>query len=226
MSSKAEILRKFLHRPGILAITILCTSVWWASVDTLAQEAVPAALNMTAHSTLWSLEGPGSKTAPYLVIGMAERGEPPSYGLLRLPRDEAANPSPRDTISRPGGPVTSVNRAEKGESGPLLLSSLFAPTAGAGGPTDFPAEGTIRRQTIQSSPHQAGPKVYSLLLDDGPALGAFLYGYRLNYLPPKQWLVHNESFTNEVEEAPRPLLQFELGGWRFPVMLSGAAVSR
>ncbi len=183
MSSKAEMLRKFLHRPGILAITILCTSVWWASVDTLAQEAVPTALNMTAHSTLWS-------------------------------------------ISRPGGPVTSVNRAEKGESGPLLLSSLFAPTAGAGGPTDFPAEGTIRRQTIQSSPHQAGPKVYSLLLDDGPALGAFLYGYRLNYLPPKQWLVHNESFTNEVEEAPRPLLQFELGGWRFPVMLSGAAVSR
>lgn len=225
MSSKGEILRKSSLRRGILAIVILCTSVWWASTDTLAQEAVSAALKTTGHSTLWSLEGPESNTARHLVVGTAERGETPSYGSLRLPRDEAATPSARNTISRPVGPVTLVNRGEKGESGPLVLSSLFAPTAGVRGLTNFSAEKTIRRETIQSLPHQRGAKVYSLL-DDGPALGAFLYGYRMNYLPPKQWLANNESSTHEVGQAPRPLFQLEFGSWSLPVMLSGATVSR
>jgi hypothetical protein len=225
MSSKAELLRKVLHRPGILAITILCTSVWWMSLDTFAQEAVPAASNMAAHSSLWSLEGPVRNAAPYLVIGMAERGDPLSYGLLPFPRDEAANPSPRDKISRPAGPVTSENRDKKDESGPLLLSRLFVPIAGARGSTDILVQGIIRRQTIQNSPHQTGTKVYSLL-DDGPAPRAFLYGYRLSYLPPKQWLADNASFTHEVGQAPRPLLQLQFSNWILLVMLSGAAGSR
>jgi len=101
------------------------------------------------------------------------------------------------------------------------------PTAGVPGLTDLRAERTIwrRRQTIQSPPQGAGAKVYSLL-DGGPTLGTFLYGYRLKYLPPKQQLAHNEFFTHEVEEVPRPLLQLDFGSWSFPVMLSGAAASR
>jgi hypothetical protein len=225
MSSKAEPPRKVLHRPGILAITILCTSAWWMSVDTFAQEAVPAALNMAAHSSLWSLEGPVPSAAPYLMIGMAEGGYPRSYGPLPFPRDEASNHSSRDTISRPGGPMTFENRDKNDESGPLLLSSLLVPIAGARGPTDFPAQATMHRLTIQSSPHQTGAKVYSVL-DDGAAPRAFLYGYQLSYLAPKQRLADNQPFTHEVGQASHPLLQLEFDSWSLPMMLSGAAVSR
>jgi hypothetical protein len=69
MSSEGKILRKLSLRRWILAIIILCTTVCWAPAETLAREAAPAALNMTAHSTLWSFEGPGINNAPYLVIG-------------------------------------------------------------------------------------------------------------------------------------------------------------
>jgi hypothetical protein len=185
VSSKAKILCEFLLRGWILAIIILCTSVWWAPAETLAQEAAPAASDMTAHSTLWLLEGLRSNHAPYLVIGMADRRDTPSYGSLRNAGDEATNPSVRNTISRPVGPVVSVNRAGKGDSGPLVLSSLFEPTAGVRGPRDFHAEGTIRRQTIRDPPNQAGAKNYSLL-DDGPAFESLLCGYQANYLLSKQ----------------------------------------
>ena len=155
---------------------------------------------------------------------MADRGDTPSYGSLRIAGDEAANRSASNTIWRPASPVTSVNRAEEGESDPLVLSSLFEPTAGVRGPRDFHAEGTIRRQTMQGSPDHAGAKVYSLL-DDGPALGSFLYGYQTNYLPSKLRLANSESLTHEVAQAPRPLFELDFGSWRLPVMLSGAAVS-
>ncbi len=154
---------KFSLRQWILTIIILCTSVWWAPAETLAQEAAPAALGMTAHSNLWLLEGLGSNNAPYLVIGMADRGDTPSYGSLRIAGDEATNPSAGNTITRQGGSAASANRTEKIESGPLVLSTLFEPTASVRGLRDFHAEGTIRRQTIQGSPDHAGAKVYSLL---------------------------------------------------------------
>jgi hypothetical protein len=223
MSWKADIFRESSLRRCLLAIIILCTSVWWASADTLAQESAPTQLKMTVHPTLWSLEGPRSNTAPHLVIGMidmADRGD----SRFRLARDEAANPSPRDTISRTVGPVADVNRAEKRESGPLVLSSLFAPTAGVRGLTDFHAEGRIRRQTIQSSPNKAGATVYGLP-DDGPALGSFLYGYRMKYFLSTPGLANSESFTHEVEHYPLPLLQLKIGDWQLPVRLSSAAVS-
>jgi hypothetical protein len=202
VSSKGKVVYGPSLRRCILAIIILCTSVWWAFPDVLPQEAAPATLKMTVHSTLWSLRGTGSNTAPHQMIGMADRGDAPSYGSLRLARDEAANPSARNTISRPVGPVVSVNHAEKGESDPLVLSSLFEPTAGVRGPRDFHAEGTIRRQTIQGSSDQARAKVYSLL-DDGPALRSFLYEYQANYLPSKQWLADSESFTHEKSSSAR-----------------------
>ena len=48
MSSKGRILHKLRLRRWSLEITILCTSVWCAPVEFLAQEAAPAALNNTA----------------------------------------------------------------------------------------------------------------------------------------------------------------------------------
>jgi hypothetical protein len=210
MSSKGKILCKFsLHR-WILTITILCSSVWWAPAEALAQEAAPAALDMTAHSTLWSLEGLSSNNAPYLVIGMADRGDTPSYSSLRIAGDEAA---------------ASANRTEKIESGPLVLSSLLDRTVGVPGLTNFRAEPISARQTIQRSPDLARTKVYRLV-DDRSAPGSLLYGYQANYLSSKQWLADDESFSHEVVQAPRPLFELDFVSWRLPVMLSGAAVSR
>jgi hypothetical protein len=175
-----------------LAIIILCTSAWWTSADALAQEAAPASLKMIAQSTLWSLEGLGSNTAPHLVIGMADGGDT----SLWLARDEATNPSARNETWRTVGPAASVNTAERGESGPLVLSSFFEPTAGVRGFPDLRAEATIERHIIQNSPDQASANVYSLL-DDGPAPGPSLYGYRMKYSLSRQWLADNESFTHE-----------------------------
>jgi hypothetical protein len=225
MSSKGKILRKFSLRRWILTIFILCTSVWGVPAEILAQETAPAALGMTAHSTLWSLEGLVSDNAPYLVIGMADRGDTPSYGSLRIAGDEAPNPSAGNTITRRGGLAASAKRTETIESGPLVLSSLLDPRAGVPGLTSFRAEPVSARQTIQRSPDLAGAKVYRLL-DDRSAPGSFPYGYQANYLSSKQWLADNESFTHEVVQAPRPLFELEFGSWRLPVTLSGAAVSR
>ncbi len=120
-----------------------------------------------------------------------------SAGSPGLARDETANPSARHTISLPVGPPPSVNRAEKSESesGPLLLSSLFEPTAGVRGFTNFHAERTIRHQIIQSLPDQAGANVYSLL-DDGRALGRSLYGYRTKYFLSIQRSADSEPSTH------------------------------
>jgi hypothetical protein len=156
---------------------------------------------------------------------MAELGEPLPDGTLPPPQDEAANPSQRDTISPQLGPLTSPNHIGPEQSEPLFLSSLFTPTDGISGPADLHAEGTIRRQTIQSPSQGTGAKDFSLL-DDRTSLGMFLYGDRFKYLPPRQWLAHNEFSKREVEEAPRPLLQLDFGNWSFSVLLSAAAFSR
>ena len=206
MSSKGKILRKFSLRRWILTIIILCTNVWCAPADTRAQEAAPAALDMTAHSTLWSLERPGTNNAPYLVIGMADRGDTPSYSSLRIAEDQATNPSAGNTITRQGGPAASTNRTEKIESGPLVLSNLFDPTAGVLGLMNFRAEPVSARQTIQRSPDLAGDAKVYCLLDDRSAPGSFLYGYQANYLPSKQRLANNESFTHEVVHGTSPPL--------------------
>jgi hypothetical protein len=227
MSSKGKILSKFSLRWRILTIIILCTNVWWAPAKTLAQEAAPAAFDMTAHSTLRSLEGPGSSNAPYLVISMADRGGIPSYGLFRIAgdEDESTNPSTENTITRQGGSAVSANQTKKIQRGPLVLSSLLDSTAGVSGLTNFRAKPISARQTIQRSPDLAGAKVYRLR-DDWSANGSFLYGYQADYLLSKQRLAHNESYTDEVVQAPRPLFELEFDGWRLPVTLSGAAVSR
>jgi hypothetical protein len=219
---KGEIPRKCSFRPWILAIIILCAVVWRASADALAQDAAPTGLRITTDSTWWSSERLGLNKAPYLVIGMADRSDNLAYGWRRLASDEVMYPSTGSTIMRHVGSATSASRSEKIEYGPLVLSSLLQPSAGVRGLADFR---TGRRQTIPRSPDPAGAKIYTLL-DDGSAPGSFLYGYHTNYLPSEQWLANNESFTHEVVPAPSPLFEFEFAGWRLPVMLSGAAVSR
>jgi hypothetical protein len=230
MSSKEKVDGSSLHR-WVLTTIILCAIVWWASADALAQDAVSIELSTTARSTSWSLERPASNKVPYLVIGMADRRDALPYGSFGYVGDEATNRSVGNTITRQVGPAASANRTERIESDPLILASLLDPTAGIRGLTNFRAGPANPHQTIQRSPQRspdlAGAKGYSLL-DDRSAPGTFLYGYQANYLTSKQWLADDESFAHEIGQAPRPLMQLELGAWRLPVvlLLYRAAVSR
>jgi hypothetical protein len=195
MSSKGEMLRDLSLLRCIFAIIILCASIWSASADCLAQEATPAPLKM-ARATLWSFEGPKSSMAPHLVICMADRVDTRSYGSLRLARGEESTRFAKNTMSRPVGSVAFENRAQRRDPGLVMLSGLFAPTAGVRGVTDFYAEGTNRPQVIQRSPDQTSATVCSLL-DDAPALGSFIYQYQIQYSLSKQWLAYSGSFTHE-----------------------------
>jgi hypothetical protein len=201
----------------VLAIIILCLSV--PSADTYAQEAAPAALKMPAHPTLWLLDEARSDTTPHLLIGMADREDPRYHGLPRLARDEATNRSATDSIPGPLGSMASVNRAEEGAVGPVVLSRLFEPPTGVGVIRDFYAEDTIPSEILQSSPDRAGPKIYSLL-NDRPPFESFLYGDQMKHLLPKQLLANRELFTPGMDHAPLPLLHLGFGGWQLPIVLS------
>jgi hypothetical protein len=218
MSSKGEMIRKSSLRCCILAIIILCASVWWPSAAALAQEAALVPLKISAPSTLWSLEDPGLHTSPHLVIGMADRKGTLLDGSLRLVRDDAANPYAENTIPRPVGLTASVNRAEKAGPGPLV-SSLSKPGAeGVGGLMDFDAQGTIRRRGLRISPNQAGATAYNLL-DNGPARGSFLY-------QSKQWSTDRGSFAHGVQGAAFTLSQLNVVAWVFLEARTRTAIPR
>jgi hypothetical protein len=228
MPSKVEVRHRLSLSLCARTMILVCTSVWWASVYTRAQEATSTALRMTTDSNSWSLERPESNQAPYLVISMARLSDIPPYGSLRIAGDRATNPTAGNTKTRQLGTAASADRTKGVESGPLALSSLPDPASRIRDPRNFRAELPSPRQTIQRSPGQADAKAYSLL-DPRSAPGSFLYGYQADYLPSKQWLADNEDFTRDPGQAPRPLLQLEFGVWRLPVVLmalSGAAVSR
>jgi hypothetical protein len=226
MSSKDEVVYGSSLRRWVLAIIIILYAVvWWASANALAQDTAPPGLRVDAQSTSWSLARPGSNEGPYLVIGMTERPDTPPYGSFRIASDEATNPSAGNTILRQVGSGASASRAEKTESGPLLLSSALDPTAEVRGFSNFRAEPPNPRQTSKSSSDLAGTEIYSLV-DDRSASGPFLFGYQTNYFPSKQRVADNESLTHEIVPAARPLLQLEFGAWHLPITLSKAAVSQ
>jgi hypothetical protein len=238
MLSKGKVVYGYSLRRRTLTSIILCAVVWWSSAtgmsrtlrpvfwpDALAQDTAPTGLRVDAQSTSWSPERPRSNKVPYLVIGMTKRWDTRPYGSFGIAPDDGTNPSKGNTIMRQVGPGASVDRAEKTESGPLLLSSVLDPTAGVRGLANFREEPTSPRQTSQISPDLAGDEVYSLL-DDGSAPGSFLFGYQVNYFPSNQWIAENESFTHAIVLAPRPFLQLEFGAWHLPVALSKAALSQ
>ena len=218
MSSKGEIIPQSSLRCCILAIIILCVSVWWPSAAALAQEAAPVPLKMSAPSTLWSLEDPGLHTSPHLVIGMADRKSTLLDGSLQLVRDEAANPYAENTIPRPVNLKASVNRAEKPGPGPLE-SILSEPGAdGIRGLMDFDAQGAIRRRGLRISPNQAGATAYNLL-DKGPARGSFLY-------QSKQGSTDSDSFAHGVLGALFTLSQLNVVAWVFLAARTRTAIPR
>lgn len=209
MSSKRQIFCRSSFRPRMLAMIILCTSICWAFANVLAEEAAPAAVKVTAHFTLRPFERLEYKTAPRLEAGVVDR-------------EEDASPS-ATTISRPVEPASFRNRVEKGESRPLLLSSL-EPTAGARGSANLQRRIAIERQAIESS-SGSGSAIYSLL-SGRSAAGSFQYGYPSNRPVSKQWLAVGSSASLEPQGAPRPLFTVEVGGWRLPVVISSPVTSR
>jgi hypothetical protein len=222
MSSKVKVPRRSSSSLCAFAIIVLCTSVWWGSADSHAQEATPIASRMTADSISWSLEAPGSNAAPHLVISMASPEETAPYGLLRIAKkDEATDPCASMPRCGQTNLAVSGNHAGKVGSGALLLTNLAAPTAGVHGLTNFRANPVLWRQTFQTSADLAGVKGYGLV-DDRLVPGPFLYGYQGNYFTSERLLTNSESLAHDLGQAPRPLLQIDLGGWRLPVVLSSA----
>jgi hypothetical protein len=221
MSSQVKVPRRSSLALCIIVLIVLCASVWWASTDSDAQEAAPIASIVTADSTSWSLEASGSSTRPHLVISMASPEETAPYGVLRTAKDEATNPCTNVQICGQAGLAVSRNRAEKVGSSGLLLTSLAAPTADPHGLTNFRAKPVLWRQTFQTSADLAGSKSYGLV-DDRSVRGPFLYGYEGNYFPSEPLLTNSESLAHDLEQAARPLLQIEFGGWRLPVVLTSA----
>ena len=84
-----------------------------------------------------------------------------------------------------------------------------------------PGATNLRARSAVERHDAASEKAYSLL-GAGAAAGSFLYEQK-NEIQLKQWPPAEESATREVEDAPRPLFQLELGRWQIPVLLSSAA---
>ena len=195
MSTKDRIIRKLSLRQWALTIVILCMSAWSAPAETLAQQATSAALDMTEPSTLWSFDGARSNKTPYLVLGMADRGDTPFYGLGTA-GSEATNPPAENALARRDNSATSLNRADKVGADALIFSSLFDSNLGRG--------------------------VLANLTAKPAAPGSFIYAYQPNYLAPEQRLANEESSVHAIVQPPRPFFELEFGSWRLPVKLSEA----
>jgi len=215
MSSKGEGFRGRTFRQCGLAVAILGVSVWCGSGAARAQDLAAAGPGISEHVTQSLLEQPRSEKTPYLVIGMAERSNLAPYDSLPMAGSEPTREPGTDAMMPQVGSGSSTNRNDKGESEPMVLSSL----------SDIRAEPAIPHGTIQSLPHPGNTDVFSLLVGRSVS-EAFLYSSPTNYLAPEQALAEREFPTVEAEQAPSPLLQLGFGAWTFPVMLSGAGVSR
>ena len=179
MSTKDRVLPKLSLRQWVLTIIILCMSAWSAPTETLAQQATSAALDMTEPSTLWSFGGARSKEkeTPYLVLGMADRGDTPFYGLGTA-GSEATNPPAENALARRDNPATSMNRTDKVGADASIFPTLFDSNIGRGALANLTAT-------------PAAP-------------GSFIYAYQPNYLAPEQRLANEESSVHAIVQPPRP----------------------
>jgi hypothetical protein len=189
-----------------------------------AQEMAPLAARTPAASSLWSLERPGSNTAPYLTIGMTDTQNTTPGSEFRAP-SESMNRYVGNTVQQSDADVSAKRPAHGGSF--RLVSSLAEPIGEANGQTNYTGglESTRSGQSDQSSPNWPNGSPYSLL-DNSIATGGFLYAHQTNYPPSKSWSAERESFMQEPGQTPSPVLQFEFGPLHLPVMLSSARVSQ
>jgi len=188
------------------------------SSSVAAQEMTPLASRTPATSGLWSLERPGSNTAPYLTISMTDtQNITPGRELRAL--TESMNRSIGNTLRQSDADVSATRRVHV--SAVRLVSSLVEPTTETDSQTSYSdGLGSLRpEQTDQSSYSWSNGSHYSLL-DNSVATGGFLYAHQTNCPPSKFDAAERESFMQEPGQAPSPLLQFEFGPLQLPVMLS------
>src|ERR1700730_13342028 len=114
MSSKAEIRHTPSFGRRIVAITIFCTIVGWASANALAQDALPTEFGNTKRSTSStssSLNKIRSEETPFLVIGLLDRWDTSRFGSFPMAGDDATDSSAGETLTQHVRPACSVNRA-------------------------------------------------------------------------------------------------------------------
>lgn len=129
-----------------------------------------------------------------------------------------------NAITQEFGSTALSDRPEKTDSPALLVSDVPNPVPGISSLRTFSDKPS--RETVQRPSDPSDIEVHSLLSNREP-LESFLYENPTGYRPPKGWPAGSEeSRTHEVRLPPRPLLQIEFGGWRLPVVLREAAVSR
>jgi hypothetical protein len=205
-----------------LAVVIVCSGVWLGSTEALAQNGSSALPEITQHASAWSLQGAGCEKTPYLVVGMADLNSL-RFASVPMAGGDAGHPSAGDSITPAAdsitsdvGPAASVDRADRPARRPLVMSSL----------SDLRAQPLSSHEINQPVPHFADADAYSLLVGKS-ASQSFLYGDQPDVLGPEQRLAQSEVPSHEVEPpVPSPLIQFQVGSWNIPIMLSSAFVSR
>jgi hypothetical protein len=224
--SKVEKPGTFSNRQWLLAIIIICTSIWVTFGKALAQNASPDTLAITAHSTLSPLNEPNPGTKePYLVIGMVDRENRPSYGSFDLDGQQAIDPAASNSITRQTEPAISSNTSKMIASGSLVLSSLSDPVPGFQNLTNLGVGPASSRQSIQRSPDPERTKGDSFL-EHRSDEWSFLAENRMQDVLSNQCLGNNESYALEAEQKPLPLAQFKFGNSQLPVTLLTGAVSQ
>ena len=199
MNNKDETFTKSLLSRHNLAILIVFASVCWTSSGLLAQEATAPALSVTTGS--WLLEERTSNTAPHLMVALAERE---GSSLRMVPDDPSTAKTAGDDITRQGR----ANCGDNARSTLLRFTSLCPRSAKDGG---------------NLLANQAG--LPYILLDDSAASGLSQYEYQTNRYLSERWFSDRLSSKHEGEQAPRPIVQLEVGGWHFPIAISNASAS-
>src|SRR5665213_723394 len=121
MSSKGKFAHPCPFRARILAIAVLCGSLSWVSANALAQDAPSAPPGSNKALSSSALKEIGSKTDPFLIIGMVDRSDTSGLKSFPMPADVARDSS--NTPSEHRDPAFYMNRTA-GDTSPLVLSSL------------------------------------------------------------------------------------------------------
>jgi hypothetical protein len=223
--SKREQLRTLSHRRWTLGIVLTCTSIWWSSGGARAQSAAPDTMAIAAPSSLWSLEEPGQRTEPHLVIGIVEREGSLLYDSSPLAGRRAIDPAAENTTPRQTDESIFANSSKEIASSPVVLSNLSDSTLSIEGITNLRSKPTSSRKTVQRTSDPNGAQAGGLLGDASDA-GPFLAGDRMRDVLSTQRSEEDESFASEATNDRAPLAQFQLGGWQLPVALTNRATSQ
>jgi hypothetical protein len=179
---------------------------------------------IAAPASLWSLEEPGQRTEPHLVIGLAEREGSSLDDSFPFAGRRAIGPAAENTTLRQTDDSIFSNSSKEIASSPVVLSNLSDSTLGIEGFANLGSKATSSRKTVQRTSDPNGAEAGGLLGDASDA-GPFLAGDRMRDVLSTQ-RSEDESFASRATNDRTPLAQFQLGGWQLPVALANRAASQ